>query len=77
MPNGRKYDSSTMGNYVYFQLINGAVQNLMFSNYVDPSNFNISVEVQSGKIALLKTNNRAMRFLIVFLNYTEMQNAQI
>lgn len=57
MPNGRKYDSSTMGNYVYFQFNNGAVQNLMFSNYVDPSNFNISVEVQSGKIALLKTNN--------------------
>lgn len=57
MPNGRKYDSSTMGNYVYFKFNNGAVQNLMFSNYVDPSNFNISVEVQSGKIALLKTNN--------------------
>lgn len=57
MPNGSKYDSSTMANYVYFQFNNGTVQNLMFSNYVDPSNFNISVEIQSGKIALQKTNN--------------------
>ena len=30
---------------------------MIFSNYVDPSNFNISVEIQSGKIALQKTNN--------------------
>ena len=57
MPNGIKYDSSTMANYVYFQFNNGAIQNLIFSNYVDPSNFNVSVEIQSGKIALQKTNN--------------------
>ena len=30
---------------------------MIFSNYVDPSNFNVSVEIQSGKIALQKTNN--------------------
>ena len=46
-----------MANYVYFQFNNGTIQNLIFSNYVDPSNFNISVEIQSGKIALQKTNN--------------------
>ena len=57
MPNGASYNSSTMANYVYFHFNNGNVQDLIFSNYVDPSNFSISVEVQSGKILLQKTNN--------------------
>ena len=57
MPNGSRYSSSSMSNYVYFRFTSGAVQNLMFSNYVDPSHFSVSVEVQSGKILVKKINN--------------------
>jgi len=56
MPNGTAYDSSTMSNYVYIQFTSGAVQNLMFSNYVDPSSFSISIEVEYGNTLLIKTN---------------------
>jgi len=56
MPNGTPYNSSTMSNYVYIQFTNGAVQNLMFSNYVDPSAFSINVEVEYGNALLIKTN---------------------
>lgn len=63
LPNGEKYNSSSMSNYVYFQFTSGKVQNVIFSNYVDPSMFNISVEVQSGKINIIKqdseTGNKA------------------
>ena len=57
MPNGAKYSSGSMSNYVYFSFSSGAVQNLMFSNYVDPSHFSVSVEVQSGKVLVKKINN--------------------
>lgn len=56
MPNGTPYNSSTMSNYVYIQFTSGAVQNLMFSNYVDPSAFSISIEVEYGNTLLIKTN---------------------
>jgi len=56
MPNGANYDSSTMSNYIYVQFTSGAVQNLMFSNYVDPSSFSITVEVEYGNALLIKTN---------------------
>ena len=56
MPNGQAYSSSTMSNYVYIQFTDGAVQNLMFSNYVDPSAFSISVEIEYGNTLLIKTN---------------------
>ena len=56
MPNGATYNSGTMSNYVYFEFTSGSVQNLMFSNFIDPSTFSVSVEVQSGKIQVKKTN---------------------
>ncbi len=56
MPNGASYDSNSMSNFVYFQFTNGAVQNLMFSNHVDPSFFSVSVEVEYGNTLLIKTN---------------------
>ncbi len=56
MPNGANYDSNTMSNYIYIQFSSGTVQNLMFSNYVDPSAFSISVEVEYGNTLLIKTN---------------------
>ena len=57
LPNGEKYNSSSMSNYVYFSFTSGEVQNVMFSNYVDPSMFNISVEVKSGKINITKRDS--------------------
>ncbi len=56
LPNGNEYNSSTMSNYVYFEFTSGSVQNLMFSNYIDPSWFNVSVEVEYGNVLIVKTN---------------------
>ena len=56
MPNGTSYSSDTMGNYIYIQFTSGAVQNLMFSNYVDPSAFNINIEVEYGNALVIKSN---------------------
>lgn len=56
MPNGTPYNSSTMSNYVYIRFTSGTVQNLIFSNYVDPSEFNINVQVEYGNALLIKTN---------------------
>ena len=56
MPNGKQYDSSTMSNYVYFEFTSGAVQNVMFSNYVDPSAFSVTVEIEYGNALVIKTN---------------------
>ncbi|MBQ9298799.1 MAG: hypothetical protein IJ223_07265 [Clostridia bacterium] len=57
MPNGNAYSSATMSNYIYFKFKSDTVQNLLFSNYINPNSFNISVEVQSGKIIVKKLNN--------------------
>lgn len=56
LPNGAEYNNSTMSNYVYIHFTNGEVQNLMFSNYIDPSWFNVSVEVEYGNVLIVKTN---------------------
>lgn len=56
MPNGTPYSSDTMGNYIYIQFTSGAVQNLIFSNYVDPSAFNLNIEVEYGNALVVKTN---------------------
>ena len=56
LPNGDAYSNDTMSNYMYFQFTSGSVQNLIFSNYVDPSWFSISVEVEYGNALLVKTN---------------------
>ena len=57
MPNGDKFNNSKMSNYVYFKFNSGAIQNLIFSNYVDPASFTVSVEVISGKVLVKKINN--------------------
>ena len=57
MPNGNVYSSGTMSNYVYFQFTSGTIQNLIFSNYVNPSTFNISIEVQTGDLLIKKEND--------------------
>ena len=56
MPNGATYNSGTMSNYVYFEFTSGSIQNLMFSNFIDPSTFSVSVEVESGKVQIKKIN---------------------
>ena len=43
-------------NYVYFDFESGNVQNLMFSNYVDPQTFNIKVDVEFGNLKISKTS---------------------
>ena len=57
LPNGAVYSSGTMSNYVHFAFTSGSVQNLMFSSYVDPTTFSLSVEVQSVKLQVQKYNN--------------------
>lgn len=56
LPNGTEYNSATMSNYVYINFYSGSVQNVMFSNYVDPSWFNITVEIDYGNALIVKTN---------------------
>ena len=57
MPNGSKYSSNEMSSYMYFHFTSGSIQDLIFSSYVDPTYFNFNVQVESGKIALKKTDN--------------------
>lgn len=57
LPNGAGYSNETMSNYVYFEFYSGSVQNLMFSNYVNPIAFNVSVDVQVGQLQIKKINN--------------------
>ena len=56
MPNGSTYNQGTMSSYLYFQFNSGSIQNLMFSNFVDPNFFSFNVEVQEGKVSLSKTD---------------------
>lgn len=55
LPTGQDYDSNTM-NYVYFNFESGSVQNLMFSNYVDPQNFKIDVNIEFGNLKISKSS---------------------
>ena len=56
LPNGAGYSNETMSNYVYFEFYSGSVQNLMFSSYVNPISFNVSVDVQVGQLQIKKIN---------------------
>lgn len=58
LPNGKAYDYDTM-NYVYFQFKDSNVQNLIFSNYVDPSTFALNVNIEWGDIELTKQDHWA------------------
>ena len=55
LPTGQNYNKNTM-NYVYFEFDSGNVQDLMFSNYVDPQTFNIKVNVEFGNLKISKTS---------------------
>ena len=57
MPNGTQYSSETMSNYISFEFTSGTVQNMMFSNFIDPFTFSVSVRAQSGKLQVKKINN--------------------
>ena len=57
IPNGNSYNSSIMSSYIYFKFNSDTVQNLLFSNYINPNNFNITVELQAGSILVKKLNN--------------------
>ena len=57
MPNGDTYNSGTMSNYISFEFTSGNVQNMMFSNYIDPFTFSVSVEVKSGNLQVKKINS--------------------
>lgn len=55
LPNGDNYNSN-LNNYVYFDFESGSIQNLMFSNYVDPQTFNIKVNIEFGNLKISKTS---------------------
>ena len=57
MPDGSEFDSAKNSNYMYFHFDKGAVQNMMFSNYVDPEFFSITIGVESGELELYKTDS--------------------
>ena len=60
LPNGDKYDSDKMSNYMYFNFSGVKIQNLIFSNYVDPESFNLTIGIESGNVELFKTDNNDM-----------------
>lgn len=55
LPTGDSYNRNTM-NYVYFEFDSGNVQDLMFSNYVDPQTFNVKVNIEFGNLKISKTS---------------------
>ena len=57
MPSGARYSKNEMSSYMYFKFSSGAVQNLIFSSYVDPSYFGFKVKIEAGKINLKKTDD--------------------
>lgn len=59
LPNGNTFNRDTMSSYLYFQFNSGVIQNLMFSNYLDPVFFvlNLNVEPSKGNVKIKKTNN--------------------
>lgn len=57
LPNGDEFDNEKMSNYMYFNFSGTKIQNLMFSDYVDPENFSITIGVESGDLELFKTDN--------------------
>lgn len=59
LPNGAKFDKAKMSTYLYFQFNSGIIQNMMFSNYLDPVSFvlNLDVEESKGNLKVNKTND--------------------
>lgn len=57
MPNGNTYNRGEMSSYMYFHFTKGELQNLIFSNYVDPSFFSFNIKVENGKITIIKNDN--------------------
>lgn len=55
LPNGDNYDEDT-NNYVYFDFENGSIQNLMFSNQVDPRTFKLDINIEFGNLKISKTS---------------------
>lgn len=55
LPTGDSYNRNTM-NYVYFEFDSGNVQDLMFSNYVDPQTFNVKVNIEFGNLKISKSS---------------------
>lgn len=55
LPDGTPYDADAM-NYVYFDFDKGTIQDLMFSHYVDPETFGISVNIEFGSLKIVKTS---------------------
>lgn len=56
LPNGAHYSRNEMSSYVYFRFTSGAIQDLIFSSYVDPNSFVVNTAIQSGNIILKKTD---------------------
>lgn len=59
LPNGRRFNRNTMSSYLYFQFNSPVVQNLIYSDYVDPIFFNYSVDVEEakGNVKIKKINS--------------------
>ncbi len=57
MPNGKSYSKGEMSNYMYFHFTDSKLQNVIFSNYVDPSFFNFNIKVENGKITIIKNDS--------------------
>lgn len=55
IPSGSGYNKNTM-NYVYFEFDSGNVQDLIFSNYVDPQFFSININIEFGNLKISKTS---------------------
>lgn len=60
LPNGDKFDSTKMSTYLYFHFSKGSIQNLLFSNYVDPESFTFNIGIESGELLLKKTDSNDM-----------------
>lgn len=55
LPSGAKYDTTTM-NYCYFEFQKGDIQDLIFSQYVDPDTFSLTANITFGNAQLTKTS---------------------
>lgn len=55
IPSGSGYNKNTM-NYVYFEFDSGNVQDLIFSNYVDPQFFSININIEFGNLKISKSS---------------------
>ena len=56
LPNGDEFDSTKMSTYMYVHFQKGSIQNLLFSEYVDPEYFTFSIGIESGELLVKKTD---------------------